>query len=128
MRRDLQAVIGSRANINIAQIENYGGETFLSEEVAINLLQELKQSFQRCQLLSQKDDVASNATKLLDYLLKSLITEHVDYAVDLGVQAIPIAESKSLPQIYFFDVVRQSNAIIHLFEKLFADSVAPLVV
>lgn len=52
MRRDLQAVIGTRANINIAQIENYGGETFLSEELAIHLLQEMKQSFQRCQTVS----------------------------------------------------------------------------
>lgn len=29
--------------------ENFGGETFLSEEVAINILQETKQAFQRCQ-------------------------------------------------------------------------------
>lgn len=72
--------------------------------------------------------MANNTTKLLDYLLNSLITEHVDYAVELGLHAVPIAESKSPPQIYFFDVVRQSNAIIHLFEKLFADSVVPLVV
>lgn len=51
LRRDLQAVIGTRANINIAQIENYGGETFLSEELAITLLQETKNAFQRCQLV-----------------------------------------------------------------------------
>lgn len=51
LRRDLQAVIGTRANINIAQIENYGGETFLSEELAIILLQDTKNAFQRCQLV-----------------------------------------------------------------------------
>lgn len=50
-RRDLQAVIGARTNINIAQIEDYGGETFVSEEVAIALLQETKTSIQRCQLV-----------------------------------------------------------------------------
>jgi len=49
LRRDLQAVIGTRANLNIAQIENYGGETFLSEEVAISLLQESKLAFRRCE-------------------------------------------------------------------------------
>lgn len=54
LRRDLQAVIGTRANINIAQIEDYGGETFLSEEVAIALLQETKLAFQRCQDVSLK--------------------------------------------------------------------------
>lgn len=51
-RRDLQAVIGTRANINIAQIEDYGGETFVSEELAITLLQESKMSFQRCQVVN----------------------------------------------------------------------------
>lgn len=52
LRRDIQAVIGTRANINIAQIEDYGGETFLSEEVSIALLQETKLAFQRCQVVS----------------------------------------------------------------------------
>ena len=50
-RRDLQAVIGTRANINIAQIEDYGGETFLSEELVISLIQESKQAFYRCKLV-----------------------------------------------------------------------------
>lgn len=57
LRRDVQALIGTRANINIAQIEDYGGETFLSEELAINLLQESKAAFKRCRLVS----VCSNA-------------------------------------------------------------------
>lgn len=51
LRRDVQALIGTRANINIAQIEDYGGETFLSEELAINLLQESKAAFRRCRLV-----------------------------------------------------------------------------
>lgn len=49
LRRDVQAFIGNRANI--AQIEDYGGETFLSEELAINLLQESKAAFKRCRLV-----------------------------------------------------------------------------
>lgn len=52
LRRDVQALIGARANINIAQIEDYGGETFLSEELAINLLQESKGAFKRCRLVT----------------------------------------------------------------------------
>lgn len=52
LRRDMQALIGARANINIAQIDDYGGETFLSEELAINLLQESKAAFKRCRLVS----------------------------------------------------------------------------
>ncbi|KAJ3665408.1 hypothetical protein Zmor_000904 [Zophobas morio] len=129
LRRDLQAVIGTRANINIAQIENYGGETFLSEELAITILQDTKNAFQRCQLLSKSEDKASNATQILDRLLNSLMIEHVDYALELGLQAIPVVEgSKSPPTLYFFIVVHQSNNITHLLEKQFTDLAVPLII
>ena len=52
LRRDLQAVIGTRANINIAQIENYGGETFLSEQLVQKMLNDAKTSFIRCKTVS----------------------------------------------------------------------------
>lgn len=41
--------------------------------------------------------------------------------------AIPLAEPKNTPEIYFFDVIRQCNAIYHLFEKQFNDTIVPLV-
>lgn len=47
-RRDLQGFIGTRANINIAQIENYGGETFLSEQLVQRMLIDANTSFLRC--------------------------------------------------------------------------------
>lgn len=53
--------------------------------------------------------------------------EHVDYAIDLGLQAIPLAESKNFPQIYFFDVVQKCNTIVVLLEKLYNASVFPCV-
>lgn len=43
LKRDIQA--------RLLNVETYGGETFLSEEVAINILQETKNAFQRCQLV-----------------------------------------------------------------------------
>ncbi|KAJ8941941.1 hypothetical protein NQ318_013274 [Aromia moschata] len=92
LRRDLQAVIGTRANINIAQIENYGGETFLSEELAIMILQDTKHAFERCLLLSKPEERATNATLILDKLINGLLIEHVDYAVELGLQAVPVVE------------------------------------
>nr|CAD7460981.1 unnamed protein product [Timema tahoe] len=128
LRRDLQAVIGTRANFNIAQIENYGGETFLSEEVSIALLQESKLAFKRCQLLSRQSDLPGNAVQILESLLHYLMLEHVDYALDLGLHCVPIPETKTQPQIYFFDVVQQCNAIVHLLEKQFNDSLVPLVI
>lgn len=53
LKRDMQAIISARTNINIVQIDNYGGETFLSEELAINLLQESAAAFERCSVVSQ---------------------------------------------------------------------------
>lgn len=125
--RDVQALIGTRTNLNIAQIEDYGGETFLSEELAINLLQESKAALKRCRLLSKDAELSTNIIRLADILLQKLLHEHVDYALELGVQAIPI-ESKSVPQIYFFDVVQKCNTIIHLLEKLYTASVIPSVI
>jgi len=51
LRRDIQAKIGTRANFNIAQIEDYGGEIFLSEDITVYILQEAKEAFKRCQLV-----------------------------------------------------------------------------
>lgn len=79
-------MIGTRANINIAQIENFGGETFLSEEVAINLLQESRLAYSRCSLLSKKLKIATNAGQIFEILTSSLLREHVDYALELGLQ------------------------------------------
>lgn len=129
LRRDIQAKIGTRTNINIGPaVENYGGETFLSEEVAINLLQESKLALQRCQMLSRPSDLPGNAVQIFNILLQNLCVEHIDYALELGLQGIPVTEPKSPPEIYFFDVVRQCNAICHLLEKQFADTLVPLVV
>ena len=42
-------MLGAKANLNLGPtIENYGGETFLSQEVAINVLQETKLALKRC--------------------------------------------------------------------------------
>jgi len=64
---------------------------------------------------------------LLETLLQQVLVEHVDYAVELGLQSIPSADTKSFPKINFLDIVRRSNAIVALMEKLFEDSVIPLV-
>ena len=52
IRGRIQEVIGNKTNINIGPAaENYGGETFLAEEVAISFLQETKLAFKRCQMV-----------------------------------------------------------------------------
>ncbi|XP_041969996.1 exocyst complex component 5 [Aricia agestis] len=125
LRRDLQAVIGTRANINIAQIENYGGETFLSEQLARKMLSDAQTSFLRCRTLCTASEVSGTTIALLEVLIQQLLVEHVDYALDLGLQSIPIAETKSPPQIYFFDTVNQANKIVNMFIEHFQESVLP---
>ncbi|KAK3868397.1 hypothetical protein Pcinc_026201 [Petrolisthes cinctipes] len=128
-RRNIQDVIGTKANINIAPAaENYGGETFLSEEVAISLLQETKQAFKRCQMLSTQSDVHNNAVHIFDLLTKALLVEHVDYAIELGLLVIPGGEVRSPPEINFFEVIHQSSSMVNLLDKLFSDTLVPLVI
>jgi len=128
LKRDIHGLIAAKTNFNIGEVTNYGGETFLSEEVAISLLQEAKEALRRCQVLSKQSDQASNAAEIWNLLVSYLLHNHVDYALELGLAGIPLPESKSSPEIYFFDVVSQTNTIIHLVDKLFTDSLVPLVV
>ncbi|XP_053613847.1 exocyst complex component 5 [Plodia interpunctella] len=125
LRRDLQAVIGTRANINIAHIENYGGETFLSEKLVERMLNDAKTSFVRCKTLCTANELHGTTVGLLEALIQHLMIEHVDYALDLGLQSIPIAESKSPPQIYFFDIVKQANKIVKMFGEHFQECILP---
>lgn len=127
LKRDIQGLIASKANINLDTSVSYGGETFLSEEVAINILQLTKSAFKRCKSLSNEGDLPANALEILGILISYLIHEHIDYAVELGIQGIPMPEVKTIPELYFFDVIGQTNTMIHLLEKQLSDSVIPLV-
>lgn len=74
LRRDLQAVIGTRANINIAQIENYGGETFLSEQLVQKMLNDSKTSFTRCKTVS-----ITSITEILSTNNNLICNKHLIY-------------------------------------------------
>lgn len=64
LKRDMQAIISARTNLNIVQIDNYGGETFLSEELAINLLQESSAAFERCSVVSSLYNIKSHYSNI----------------------------------------------------------------
>ncbi|CAD5221509.1 unnamed protein product [Bursaphelenchus okinawaensis] len=118
-KRDLQA--------RLLTVENFGGETFLSEEVAINILQELKNAFTRCNLMCKKAASIPMVQSLFDLLLKYLYNEHVDYAIELALAGISLAGPRTEPPTNFFAVVQQTAAVTHLFIKQFEDLIAPLV-
>lgn len=172
LRRDLQTVISTRintTNFNIMHIEDYGGETFLSELIASSLLQEFNQALDRCCTviiiynvnnfvklfllynhnvflskilgkpskyrklnffqLSSESDVPSRSFQIFEVLTYCLIEEYVDYGLELAVQSVPIPEAKThdSPHVYFFDVIKQVNTIIILYENQVSDTLIPLI-
>jgi len=129
--QDFKAAITDKTNIRFGlgsnQADVTAGETYLSQELTINLLQETKMAFGRCKTLSSSSALPENATQIFDILLDYLCIQHIEYAVDYGHMMIPTADPKSKPNIYFLDVVQQANTIFHLFEKQFSDTLLPLV-
>ena len=53
-----------------------------TEEVAINLLQESRMAYARCDLLSKKSENSANAALIFEILTQTLLKEHVDYALE----------------------------------------------
>ncbi|XP_048583321.1 exocyst complex component 5 [Nematostella vectensis] len=102
-------------------------ETYLSQDVAVNLLQENKVALKRCEMLSSASEMASNAFAIYQKLLDHLCAEHIDYALDMAIHNLPPADPRSPVETVFFDVVDQANAIFHLLEKHFTDAIIRLV-
>lgn len=49
--------------------------------------------------LCTANELPGTTVALMEVVIQHLLIEHVDYALDLGLQSIPIAESKSPPQV-----------------------------
>lgn len=124
---NINVKIGQVAGINIIVANDPlpPGETLLSEEVAISLLHEVKQALNRSKELSKPNE-AENAIELFDIQLQHLCIEHLDYAIELGKEMLNL-EQKTTPDLRFLDIIRQCNAICHLVEKQFIDSVKPQI-
>ncbi|KRZ95401.1 Exocyst complex component 5 [Trichinella sp. T8] len=116
LKRDLQARLMQDTRTNYS---------LLSEEVAINILQETKLAFHRCGVLSSANDLSENVRQILDILMQYLCREHLEYAVDLAVNAIQSNENQGVKD--FLNILRQTAAISHLLEKQIDDSVSALL-
>ncbi|KAK6024337.1 exocyst complex component Sec10 [Ostertagia ostertagi] len=77
--------------------------------------------------LCEKSEVPKHSENILDILLRYLYAEHLDYAVELAISGISLAEPKSAPPAYFFAVVSQNTTIVLLLMKQYEDSVLPLI-
>ncbi|XP_005986515.1 exocyst complex component 5 [Latimeria chalumnae] len=124
--QDLKERIRQRTNLPLGPSIDTHGETFLSQEVVVNLLQETRQAFERCHRLSDPSDLSKNAFQIFIILVEYLCIEHIDYALEIGLAAIPSPDSKNA-NLYYFDVVHQANTIFHLFDKQFNDHLMPLI-
>uniref|UniRef100_S4RL40 Exocyst complex component 5 n=1 Tax=Petromyzon marinus TaxID=7757 RepID=S4RL40_PETMA len=124
--QDLKERIRQRTNLPLGTVIETHGETFLSQEVVVTLLQETKTAFERCHKLSDQSDLPKNAVKIFYILVDFLCVEHIDYALELGLSAIPSPDAKNA-NLYFLDVVQQANTVFHLFDKQFSDHLMPLV-
>ncbi|XP_006894392.1 PREDICTED: exocyst complex component 5 isoform X2 [Elephantulus edwardii] len=124
--QDLKERIRQRTNLPLGPSIDTHGETFLSQEVVVNLLQETKQAFERCHRLSDPSDLPRNAFRIFTILVEFLCIEHIEYALETGLAGIPSSDSKNA-NLYFLDVVQQANTIFHLFDKQFNDHLMPLI-
>ncbi|KAL7992769.1 hypothetical protein Chor_017025 [Crotalus horridus] len=124
--QDLKERIRQRTNLSLGPSIDTHGETFLSQDVVVNLLQETKQAFERCHRLSDPSDLPKNAFRIFSLLVDFLCIEHIDYAVETGLAGIPSPDAKNA-NLYFLDIVNQANTIFHLFDKQFNDHLMPLV-
>uniref|UniRef100_A0A8C4TGJ2 Exocyst complex component 5 n=1 Tax=Erpetoichthys calabaricus TaxID=27687 RepID=A0A8C4TGJ2_ERPCA len=124
--QDLKERIRQRTNLPLGPSIDTHGETFLSQEVVVNLLQETKHAFERCHRLSDPPDLPKNAFSIFLLLVDYLCVDHIDYALEIGLAAIPSPDSKNA-NLYFLDVVQQANTIFHLFDKQFNDHLMPLI-
>ena len=54
------------------------------------MLQLTKVAFKRCQVLSPPKDMSGSAVEILAILISYLLNEHIDYALEIGLQGIPL--------------------------------------
>ncbi|XP_072555384.1 exocyst complex component 5 isoform X2 [Paramormyrops kingsleyae] len=124
--QELKERIRLRTNLPLGPSIDTHGETFLSQEVVVSLLQETRHAFERCHRLSDPSDLPKNAFSIFLLLVDHLCVDHIDYALEIGLSAIPSADAKNA-NLYFLDVVQQANTIFHLFDKQFNDNLMPLI-
>ncbi|CAH8440049.1 unnamed protein product [Heterobilharzia americana] len=125
-RRDLQAKFhipsGDRS-------QNDYEISLLSEEVTVNIIEDVRRAAKRCLLLSQPTAIPDNGKCIFNCLYQYLIVEHVEYGVTLALHGLQIADPRqSNPNLVFFSIIHEATSILHFFEKTVDESILPLVI
>ena len=50
--------------------------------------------FARCKMLSSVSNLPANSCQIFQLLLEYLCRQHIDYAIELGLQSVPPSEPK----------------------------------
>uniref|UniRef100_A0A3Q0KPF0 Exocyst complex component 5 n=1 Tax=Schistosoma mansoni TaxID=6183 RepID=A0A3Q0KPF0_SCHMA len=126
LRRDLQAkfhITGGDRSQNDYDI------SLLSEEVAVNIIEDIRRAAKRCLLLSQPTAIPDNGKFIFNCLYHYLIVEHVDYGVTIGLHGLNIADPRSSnPNLVFFSIIHEATSIFHFFEKTIDESILPMII
>ena len=56
LKREMHGLIAARTNFNLAEIVDYGGKTFLSDDIAIMIIQEEREAFRKNQEYARKNE------------------------------------------------------------------------
>jgi hypothetical protein len=102
-------------------------ETLLSHDVTVAMFQEIKTAVARCVDLAPRSDVAEWVFRVFRQLLNGLCRDHILYAVDCAAERLPKKLGKGEPDTIFLLVTRDANSIIYILQKLFWDTVLPVV-
>ncbi|GAA29702.2 exocyst complex component 5 [Clonorchis sinensis] len=102
--------------------------SLLSEEVVVNIIEDVRRAAKRCLVLSQPTEFAANGMALFDILNEFLVVEHVRYGVVIALQGLQTMDARTVtPNMVFFSVVRDCTSIIQFFGKTVDESIFPLV-
>ncbi|KAK2704477.1 exocyst complex component 5-like isoform X4 [Artemia franciscana] len=131
LKREVQAAITAKTNIQFSSSDlSSRGEILLSEEAVVIILQESKQALKRCHVLSYPNKRIEAIASHSELLLEAILSNHLNYALDIGIQSIPLSEfpkGAQPPQITFYDTVHLGTNIVHLLGKHLADVVLPMI-
>ncbi|VDD74618.1 unnamed protein product [Mesocestoides corti] len=124
---ELKSAVQSRLHINVDR-EVVAEKILISQEVAINILDDIRQSAKRCMLLSKASDRPQFGLKLFDMLLRYLVNEHIDYGITLALQTLNTTDPKSSePSFTFFSAVNEGTTLFNFFDKAVNEFIGPLL-
>ncbi|VDL58392.1 unnamed protein product [Hymenolepis diminuta] len=108
--------------------ESPASELLLSQEVAVNMLDDVRQSTKRCMMLAKPEDRPSIGLKMLDMVVRYLINEHIDYGISMALQVLNSVDLKYAdPTFTFFAAVNESTTLFGFFDKAVSEFIGPLL-